>query len=196
MAQRPLIGIITNLENDPNYLFPGYPRVTINEDYHRSLLAAGAVPLMSWRSGRVLLAGCLVLAAVLLLANVQGSGPGPLLRSVASTLLATVALEQDDLAAVRHHAITSLVAGQKLRNLATAAYALALWSGAEQRAGRSERGGRLFAVGSAALLQAWSVAQRCKSGRAHARASSGSGFRPNWRCGYRPGLRYLPFAGR
>lgn len=46
MAQRPLIGIITNLENDPNYLFPGYPRVTINEDYHRSLLAAGAVPLL------------------------------------------------------------------------------------------------------------------------------------------------------
>lgn len=43
---------------------------------------------MSWRSGRGLLAACLVLAAVLLLADVRGSGPGPMVRSVASTLTA------------------------------------------------------------------------------------------------------------
>ncbi|GAA1397778.1 gamma-glutamyl-gamma-aminobutyrate hydrolase family protein [Luteococcus peritonei] len=46
MSTRPVIGIITNLELDPHYLFPGYARVTVNEDYHRSLLAAGAVPVL------------------------------------------------------------------------------------------------------------------------------------------------------
>ena len=46
MSARPVIGIITNLELDPHYLFPGYPRVTLNEDYHRSLAAAGAIPLL------------------------------------------------------------------------------------------------------------------------------------------------------
>ncbi len=43
---------------------------------------------MSWRSGRVLLAGCLVLAAVLLMADMRGSGPAALLRSAASTVTA------------------------------------------------------------------------------------------------------------
>lgn len=43
---RPVIGVVTNLEHDPNYRFPGYPRVTINEDYHRSIAAAGGIPIL------------------------------------------------------------------------------------------------------------------------------------------------------
>lgn len=43
---KPVIGIFTNIENDPNYLFPGYLRVTINEDYPRSIAAAGGLPLL------------------------------------------------------------------------------------------------------------------------------------------------------
>lgn len=46
MTTRPVIGIITNVELDPHYLFPGYARVTLNEDYHRSVIAAGAIPVM------------------------------------------------------------------------------------------------------------------------------------------------------
>lgn len=46
MSTRPVIGIITNLERDPNYLFPGYPRVTQNEDYARSVAAAGGIPVL------------------------------------------------------------------------------------------------------------------------------------------------------
>lgn len=43
---KPVIGIFANAENDPNYLFPGYLRVTLNEDYPRSVAAAGAIPLL------------------------------------------------------------------------------------------------------------------------------------------------------
>ena len=30
-ARKPVIGIITNVEYDPHYLFPGYRRVAVNE---------------------------------------------------------------------------------------------------------------------------------------------------------------------
>lgn len=46
MGTRPIIGIVTNLDNDPNHLFPGYPRITQNEDYARSITEAGGVPLL------------------------------------------------------------------------------------------------------------------------------------------------------
>ena len=46
MSTRPVIGIVTNLENDAHYLFPGYPRAMLNEDYHRSVIAAGSVPVL------------------------------------------------------------------------------------------------------------------------------------------------------
>lgn len=29
---KPIVGIFTNIEMDKNYLFPGYPRITINQD--------------------------------------------------------------------------------------------------------------------------------------------------------------------
>lgn len=44
--RRPLIAVITNLDYDGQYLFPGYPRITINEDYPRSIAAAGGVPVL------------------------------------------------------------------------------------------------------------------------------------------------------
>lgn len=45
-GRRPVIGIITNLEAAAHYQFPGYPRITINEDYPRSVAAAGGVPFL------------------------------------------------------------------------------------------------------------------------------------------------------
>lgn len=44
--KRPIIGIITNYDYDPYYLFPGYERTTINEDYARSIAAAGGIPIL------------------------------------------------------------------------------------------------------------------------------------------------------
>lgn len=44
--ERPVVAILTNLEADADYLFPGYPRVMLNEDYHRSIAAAGGVPVL------------------------------------------------------------------------------------------------------------------------------------------------------
>ena len=76
------------------------------------------------------------------------------IRSVASTLLASAALDLGDLPAVRMHAIEALLASQKLRNLASAAYALELWSAAELRDGRIERAGRLYAL----AVKAWGMA--------------------------------------
>ncbi|MBO1757173.1 gamma-glutamyl-gamma-aminobutyrate hydrolase family protein [Dermacoccus nishinomiyaensis] len=45
-ARKPVIGIITNVEYDPHYLFPGYRRVAVNEDYSRSITQAGGIPIM------------------------------------------------------------------------------------------------------------------------------------------------------
>lgn len=45
-GRRPVIGIITTLEAAAHYQFPGYPRITINEDYPRSVAAAGGVPFL------------------------------------------------------------------------------------------------------------------------------------------------------
>ena len=44
-ARKPVIGIITNVEYDPHYLFPGYRRVAVNEDYSRSITQAGGIPV-------------------------------------------------------------------------------------------------------------------------------------------------------
>ena len=76
------------------------------------------------------------------------------IRGVASTLLAGVALDLDDRPSVRAHAIDGLLASQKLRNLASAGYALELWSAAELRDGRTERAGRLYAL----AVKAWGMA--------------------------------------
>lgn len=46
VTARPVIGIITNFDHDPHYFFPGYRRLTINEDYSRSITAAGGVPVL------------------------------------------------------------------------------------------------------------------------------------------------------
>lgn len=46
MRRRPVVAIITGLVRDPHYTFPGYPRVALNEDYHRSIAAAGGVPVL------------------------------------------------------------------------------------------------------------------------------------------------------
>lgn len=43
---RPVVAIVTNLERDLNYPFPGYPRAMLNEDYPRSVAAAGGVPIL------------------------------------------------------------------------------------------------------------------------------------------------------
>lgn len=43
---RPVIGIITNFDYDANYFSAGYNRITINNDYPRSVQAAGGVPLL------------------------------------------------------------------------------------------------------------------------------------------------------
>ena len=70
MTTRPVIGIITNLDPDPNYQFPGYPRVTINEDYPRSIAASGGVPvLIPPMADRGLLADQLSLVDALVLAG-------------------------------------------------------------------------------------------------------------------------------
>lgn len=45
-ARRPVVGIITNLDAAADYMFPGYARITINEDYPRSVAAAGGVPFL------------------------------------------------------------------------------------------------------------------------------------------------------
>lgn len=44
--RKPVIAIITNRDLERGYLFPGYPRNTINEDYSRSIAAAGGVPIL------------------------------------------------------------------------------------------------------------------------------------------------------
>ena len=43
---KPIVGIFTNIEMDKNYLFPGYLRITINQDYSRSIEEAGGVPIL------------------------------------------------------------------------------------------------------------------------------------------------------
>ncbi|MED6047132.1 gamma-glutamyl-gamma-aminobutyrate hydrolase family protein [Rothia kristinae] len=45
-GRRPVIGIITNLEAVAHYQFPGYPRITVNEDYPRSVAASGGAPFL------------------------------------------------------------------------------------------------------------------------------------------------------
>ena len=45
-GRRPVIGIITNLDAAEHYQFPGYPRITVNEDYPRSVAQAGGVPVL------------------------------------------------------------------------------------------------------------------------------------------------------
>ncbi|MEL4356361.1 MULTISPECIES: gamma-glutamyl-gamma-aminobutyrate hydrolase family protein [unclassified Luteococcus] len=76
MNQRPVIGIITNVELDRNYLFPGYPRVTLNQDYPRSIADAGGVPVMIMPSPDLsLLADQLSLVDALVLAGGQDVDP-------------------------------------------------------------------------------------------------------------------------
>jgi predicted ATPase len=68
------------------------------------------------------------------------------IRSTASAELATQALSRNALPDVRAHAIEALVAAKKLRNTASAGFALEVWAGAELREGRLERAGRLYAL--------------------------------------------------
>lgn len=76
MSNRPVIGIITNVELDRHYLFPGYPRVTLNEDYPRSIAAAGGVPVLITPSKDLsLLADQLSLVDALVLAGGQDVDP-------------------------------------------------------------------------------------------------------------------------
>jgi putative glutamine amidotransferase len=44
--KKPIIGISGNLEFAADYLFKGYPRIMINEDYPRSIIQAGGVPFI------------------------------------------------------------------------------------------------------------------------------------------------------
>lgn len=44
--RRPVVGIVTGFLRDPAYGAPGYPRLVINEDYSRSIAAAGGIPLL------------------------------------------------------------------------------------------------------------------------------------------------------
>lgn len=44
--RKPVVGIITNFDYDPYYIFPGYRRVTLNQDYPRSTPAAGGIPVL------------------------------------------------------------------------------------------------------------------------------------------------------
>lgn len=44
--KKPIIAIVTNLENDDHYYVPGYPRIMLNEDYPRSIEEAGGIPLL------------------------------------------------------------------------------------------------------------------------------------------------------
>jgi predicted ATPase len=102
------------------------------------------------------LAGDMVTASELarIAAEVSAETREYYIRGVASTLLASAALDLGDLPACRAHAIDALLASQKLRNLASAAYALELWSAAELRDGRIERAGRLYAL----AVKAWGMA--------------------------------------
>lgn len=44
--RKPVIGIFASIELDKNYMFAGYPRILINQDYSRSIEAAGGVPIL------------------------------------------------------------------------------------------------------------------------------------------------------
>lgn len=44
--RKPVIAITANSFNDPHYDFPGYRRIVLNEDYPRSIAAAGATPIL------------------------------------------------------------------------------------------------------------------------------------------------------
>lgn len=44
--KKPIIGIFASIEMDKNYMFAGYPRVLINQDYSRSIEEAGGVPML------------------------------------------------------------------------------------------------------------------------------------------------------
>lgn len=46
MSRPPIIGIVPGLIVDPHYRFLDYQRVAINEDYHRSVIEAGGVPVL------------------------------------------------------------------------------------------------------------------------------------------------------
>jgi tetratricopeptide (TPR) repeat protein len=76
------------------------------------------------------------------------------LGMVASTLLARAGIESGDSDAAQRHAIESLLAAQRLRNLDVVSYALELWAAAELRAGRAERAGQLFALAERGYRQA------------------------------------------
>lgn len=45
-SKRPLIGVLSSYELDQHYFLPAYPRLTVNQDYTRSLTEAGALPLI------------------------------------------------------------------------------------------------------------------------------------------------------
>lgn len=75
-------------------------------------------------------------------------------RSVASTILASIALDAGKTADVRLHALDALRAAQVVRNLATAGYALELWAAAELADRRAERAARLYAL----AIAAWGLA--------------------------------------
>jgi predicted ATPase len=67
-------------------------------------------------------------------------------RMMASAFLARTALELHDPAGARRHAIDSLVAAQRIRNVGFAGYALEHWATAELGEGHTERAARLFAL--------------------------------------------------
>ena len=67
-------------------------------------------------------------------------------RMMASAFLARTALELQDPAGARRHAIDSLLAAQRIRNMGFAGYALEHWATAELRQGHTERAARLFAL--------------------------------------------------
>lgn len=70
MTTRPVIGIITNLDPDPHYQFPGYQRVSLNDDYPRAVALGGGVPVLIAPSAeRSLLADQLSLVDGLVLAG-------------------------------------------------------------------------------------------------------------------------------
>lgn len=76
------------------------------------------------------------------------------LRTSASILLAQAALELGDAAGAQRHAVEAALAAQRLRNLASASYALELWAMAELRDGRIERAGQLAALAERGYRQA------------------------------------------
>jgi len=67
-------------------------------------------------------------------------------RMVATALLARASLELHDAAGAHRHAVESLLAAQRIRNMGFAGYALGLWATAELREGHAERAARLFAL--------------------------------------------------